>query len=154
MMFGLFKTPTRHDPQFGSLVKKWGKWTGILRTRLFPEVDLPVAVKARNEDEFSVYRRHFEQVLANSESIRAQISSEAFRTYQMYKNAEGSSAPYPDIVAEEDIWPLMKPQEWRFESGGGFECKSHVIIDFGWPNPHFLVAYLTNTELYQLEVAG
>jgi hypothetical protein len=71
----------------------------------------------------------------------------------MYKEAEGDTKPYENITSEDDVWPLLKPREWEFETNT-IEYTSQVIIDFGWPNPHFLVAYLTDTELYVLDVDG
>lgn len=153
MIFDLLKKQTRDDPQFGLLVKKWGTWTGTLRSPLFPETDLPISIKASDEDQLALFRRHLAQVVAHADTLRAQIASEALATYQAYQEAEGDTEPYETIATPEEIWPLIRPREWRFEITA-VEYTSHVVLDFGWPNPHFLVAYLADAELYQLDVAG
>ena len=152
-MFGLFKDQTRDDPQFGLLVKKRGLWTGTLRTPLFPEIDLAISIKARDESEFAELRTHLERVVANSGSIRSEIASEALKTYQLYQEEEGDTNAYADITSQDGIWPLIRPLQWDFEPDKK-HFKSRVVIDFGWPNPHDLVAYLADTELYLLDVEG
>jgi len=153
MIFDLFKKQVRDDPQFGSLVKKGGKWTGKLCTPLLPGVDAPIVVAAKDDAQLAACRIHLEQVLPNCETIRSQIGVEAFETYQMYKKQEEGTEPYEDIASAEKIWPLIKPREWLFDPNGtGF--KSAVAIDFDWPNDHFLVAYLEDTALHLLEVSG
>jgi hypothetical protein len=152
-MFGHFKRETIDDPKFGLLLKRGSAWTGSVQTPLFPQIDLAVSVKARDQKEFEVCRWHFGQVISNSASIRSQIASEALETYHFYQKAEGDKKVYAEISSEEGIWPLIKPQEWLF-CPGQKEFTSQVVIDFGWPNPHYLVAYLADTELYQLDVNG
>ena len=162
-MFGLFKKQTREDPQFGLLVRKrvaWigtlrsgEAWTGTLRTPLFPEIDLAIIIEAQDENEFAVFRRHLEQVTVHCESIRSEIASAALETYRMYQDAEKDRETYEDISSRNGIWPLVKPLKWYF-SLGEKEYKSRVVIDFGWPNDHYLVAYLADTELYLLNAEG
>jgi hypothetical protein len=153
VMFGLFKKQTIDDPKFGSLLKKGSAWTGTVRTPLFPEIDLAISIRARDEKEFEVCRGHLEQVISNSATIRSHIASQALETYHMYQAEEGDKEPYAEIISEEGIWPLIKPQEWLFQPGQK-EFTSQVVIDFGWPNPHYLVAYLADTDLYLLDVDG
>jgi len=177
-MLGLFKsqTQTRDDPLFGLLVKPsvgWlGQrlaglfetwlgvslpgWTGKLSTPLFPQIDVAITIRARDESEFAVFRTHLERVVRSCTTIRAQIASEAFETYQLYQAEERSKA-YENIISQDYIWPLIKPQKWIFQTGSlgrNLEFKSRVIIDFGWPNEHELVAYLADTELVLLHVEG
>jgi len=169
-MLGLIEWETRDDPQFGRLVRKktWSvlvhladllgipgvsAWTGTLRTPLFPETVLRISVKARDELELTALRRHLVQVDAHAERIRLQIAHEAFETYRLYREEEGAAKAYADITSADAIWPLIKPLTWYFALGSS-HYKSCVEIDFGWPNPHFLVAKLDDTELYVLEVQG
>jgi hypothetical protein len=154
-MLRLFQKQTRDDPKFGPLVKKRAAWVGTLRTPLFPEIDLAISIMAQNEEEFAGLRNHLGQVTAHCESIRSQIANEALETYKFYKEeseAAGDTATYSEITSRDRIWPLVKPLKWIFESGKEF--KSRVVIDFGWPNDHYLVAYLADTELYHLDVQG
>ena len=165
-MLGLFKKQTRDEPRFGLLVKRRAglvrpaEWVGKLSTPLFPGVDVAISIRAQDESEFAVFRTHLERVVSNCGSIRAQIASEALVTYQFYQAEERSEA-YENITSQDDIWALIKPQEWIFKLGSlGLtlgskgEFKSRVVIDFGWPNDHYLVAYLADTELCHLEVEG
>jgi len=180
-MPGLLKrhTQTRDDPLFGLLVKPsagpleqrlaglletWTglspaavrPWAGKLSTPLFPEVDVTISIRAQDESEFAVFRAHLERVVSNCRTIRAQIASDALETYQLYQAEERSQA-YENITSLDHIWPLIKPQKWIFGLGSlgrNLEFKSRVIIDFGWPNPHDLVAYLADTELLLLHVEG
>jgi hypothetical protein len=169
-MLGLFERVTRDDPQFGLLVRKktWsalvhladfleipgaGAWTGTLRTPLFPETALRISVKARDEVELTTLRRHLAQIVAHAEQIRSQIAHEAFETYRLYREEEGEAKAYADITLPDAIWPLIKPVKWEFALGSSHH-KSRVEIKFGWPNPHYLGAYLDDTALYALEVEG
>ena len=163
-MLGLFKRQTRDDPLFGLLVQRPAGllvqrpagWVGKLSTPLFPGVDVAISVRAQDESEFAVFRTHLERVVSNCGTIRAQIASEALETYRLYQAEERSEA-YENITSLDHIWPLIKPQKWIFGLGSlgrNLEFKSRVIIDFGWPNPHDLVAYLTDTELLLLHVEG
>jgi len=185
-MLGLFERQTRDDPRFGLLVYRPAGllayrpagWIGKLSTPLFPGVDVAISIRAQDESEFAVFRRHLEQVIAHCESIRSEIASEALETCQFYQAEERREAytgydrlpdlsnikAYENITSQDHIWPLIKPQEWIFELGSlgaslgsKGEYKSRVVIDFGWPNDqndHYLVAYLADTELCHLEVDG
>ena len=180
-MPGLLKRQiqTRDDPLFGRLVKPsagpleqrlaglletWTglspaavrPWAGRLSTPLFPGVDVAISIRAQHESEFAVFRTHLERVVSSCKTIRDQIASDALETYQFYQAEERNKA-YENITSQDDIWPLIKPEEWVFAPGSlgrNLAFKSRVIIDFGWPNPHDLVAYLADTELLLLHVEG
>ena len=152
-MFGLFKKQTREDPIFGALVKRRASWIGSLRTPLFPDIDVAIFINAQDENAFAALRRHLEQVIGHCGAIRSEIASEALETYRMYQDAERDTQFYEDITSQDAIWPLIKPLKWHFELGNR-DYKSRVIIDFGWPNDHYLVAHLADAELYHLDVQG
>ncbi len=152
-MFGIFEKQTRDDPRFGPLLKKGPEWTGVVRTPLFPGIALAVSLRARDEKEFEFCREHLEQVIENCASIRSQIASQALETYHLYQAEEGDREPYAEITSEEGVWPLIKPEAWFFQPGQK-DFKSRVVIDFDWPNPHCLVAYLADTGLHLLDVDG
>jgi hypothetical protein len=170
------QTQTRDDPLFGLLMKPslgpleqrlerlletWigrspAGWAGKLSTPLFPGVDVAISIRAHDENEFAVFRTHLEHVVSSCKTIRDQIASDALETYQFYQAEERSKA-YDNITSQDYIWPLIKPQKWIFQLGRlgrNLEFKSRVIIDFGWPNEHDLVAYLADTELLLLHVEG
>jgi hypothetical protein len=112
-----------------------------------------VSLRAQDDNEFALLRRHLEQVVAHGGAIRSQLAGEALQTYRLYRAEAQDTEAYPDVASEADVWPLITPTTWHFELGNaGF--KSRVIIDFGWPNPHALVAYLADTALYLLDVQG
>src|SRR5262249_11378742 len=104
--------------------------------------------------------RFFERILSASSATAGRSAPRLQATRWRHTSSikpKSAARPYENITSLDHIWPLIKPQKWIFGLGSlgrNLEFKSRVIIDFGWPNPHDLVAYLADTELLLLHVEG
>jgi hypothetical protein len=152
-MFSFLWKQTYVDPTFGALTGRGGKWKGTIQCHLFPQFVVTVWILAADEHEWTEHRGHFQQVESHADIIRKQIEAEAFETFKVYEGEEGDRFDYPQIQSPGAMWSLLKPIEWTFvRTNKNF--KSRVLLECSWPNPHDLVAYLDDSELYHLNVEG
>ncbi len=152
-MFDFLWKQTHVDPVFGVLVGRRGKWKGTIQSNLFHQFGVPVWIVVADEDDWTARRVHFQQVESHAETIRKQIEEQAFETFKAYEREEGDRLDYPYVQSPQGMWALLKPVEWSFVPPSK-HFKSQVILECGWPNPHWLVGYLDDAELYLLDVQG
>jgi hypothetical protein len=90
-----------------------------------------------------------------------QIADEAFQTYEMYVEEDRRAgnfcdddyAQHPAVHSIRDTWRVLKPLGLTITS----DSKEHdamIWLDVDWPNPHYFVAYIKNSNLYVLDVDG
>ena len=148
-----FGKKTLEDPVFGNLTQRRGSWVGSTATPLFPEKQVAIVLQTKQEEALNAFRAHCQHVGELAEEIRRDIAAEALKTYQLYAKEDDTDGPYPRLSSANEAWDLINPCQWHFIHDAG-EFQSRLDLEFAWPNPHSLGAYLGAEGLIHLEVQG
>ena len=151
MAFGLFKSRSYQDTEFGELIRSRGHWNG--RIALTPPGTFSVSLAGDHNAPHLDALRLLRELRERFRSLVPTIEHGLFNHYLPYKEALDAGIemcnPFPQITNSIDVWTHVKPAHVLIEPLNG-QWRVEIAFTTDWDIEHTVAAIYSDWQFIEL----